>query len=79
MIFTTLALMQVFQAFGTRSQTESLRRIGWRSNPALLAVAALVVALQLVGDLLPAATACSTSSRSPPSIWSCASASAWRC
>lgn len=53
MIFTTLALMQVFQAFATRSQTESLRRIGWRSNPALLAVAAVVVALQLVAVYSP--------------------------
>ncbi len=53
MIFTTLALMQVFQAFGTRSQTESLRRIGWRSNPALLAVAAIVVALQLAAIYTP--------------------------
>ena len=30
MIFTTLAFMQVFQAFGTRSHTESLRTIGLR-------------------------------------------------
>ncbi|MET0910893.1 MAG: cation-transporting P-type ATPase, partial [Ilumatobacteraceae bacterium] len=53
MIFTTLAVMQVFQAFATRSQTESLRRIGWTSNPALLAVAAVVVGLQLVAIYSP--------------------------
>ncbi len=53
MIFTTVALMQVFQAFATRSQTESLRRIGWRSNAALVAVAAVVVALQLVAIYSP--------------------------
>jgi P-type Ca2+ transporter type 2C len=53
MIFTTLALMQVFQAFATRSHTESLRRIGWRSNPALVAVAAFVVALQLAAIYSP--------------------------
>ncbi len=47
MIFTTLAFMQVFQAFGTRSRTESLRAIGFTSNRVMLAIASFVVALQL--------------------------------
>lgn len=45
MIFTTLAFMQVFQAFGTRSRTESLRTIGFTTNRLMLAIAAVVVAL----------------------------------
>ncbi len=47
-MFTTLAFMQVGQAFATRSSTASLRTIGWRTNPLMLAIAALVVALQLL-------------------------------
>ncbi len=53
MIFTTLALMQVFQAFATRSQTESFRTIGWRTNPVMLAIAGVVVALQLAALYTP--------------------------
>jgi Ca2+-transporting ATPase len=48
MMFTTLAFMQVGQAFATRSNTESLRRIGWSTNRVMLGVAALVVGLQLL-------------------------------
>ena len=53
MIFTTLAFMQVFQAFGTRSRTESLRTIGFTTNRVMLAIASLVVALQLAALYTP--------------------------
>ncbi len=47
-MFTTLAFMQVGQAFATRSSTESLRTIGWHTNPLMLAIAGLVIVLQLL-------------------------------
>jgi Ca2+-transporting ATPase len=47
-MFTTLAFMQVGQAFATRSSTESLRTIGWRTNPLMLAIAGIVIGLQLL-------------------------------
>jgi len=53
MIFTTLALMQVAQAIGTRSNTESLRTIGFSTNPLLLAITGLVTVLQLVAVYTP--------------------------
>ena len=53
MIFTTLAFMQVAQAIGTRSHTESLRSIGFRTNPVMLAIAGFVVALQLAAIYTP--------------------------
>ena len=53
MMFTTLAFMQVAQALATRSNTESLRSIGFRSNPVMVAIAGLVVALQLVAIYTP--------------------------
>ena len=53
MIFTSLAFLQIFQAIGTRSSTESLRTIGLTSNPVMVAVAALVVALQLGAVFTP--------------------------
>ena len=53
MIFTTLAFMQVFQAFGTRSRTESLRTIGFTANRLMLAIAAVVIALQLAALYTP--------------------------
>ncbi len=53
MIFTTLAFMQVFQAFGTRSRTESLRTIGFTTNRLMLAIASLVVGLQLAALYTP--------------------------
>ena len=55
MMFTSLAFLQVFQAFGTRSSTEPLWRIGWRTNPVMLAVAGAVVALQLLALYTPLA------------------------
>jgi Ca2+-transporting ATPase len=53
MIFTSLAFLQVFQAIGTRSTTESLRSTGMRSNPVMLATVAVVVVLQLVALYTP--------------------------
>ncbi|MFN3258556.1 MAG: cation-translocating P-type ATPase [Ilumatobacter sp.] len=53
MIFTTLAFMQVAQALGTRSSTESLRAIGLRTNPVMLGIASLVVAFQLAALYTP--------------------------
>ena len=53
MIFATLAFMQVAQAFATRSNTESLRTIGLRTNPLMIAIASLVVVLQLVAIYTP--------------------------
>ncbi len=53
MIFTTIAFMQIAQAFATRSTTESLRSTGLKSNPLMLAIATLVVALQLVAIYTP--------------------------
>ena len=53
MMFTTLAFMQVAQAIGTRSHTESLRSIGLRTNPVMLGIASLVVALQLAAIYTP--------------------------
>jgi P-type Ca2+ transporter type 2C len=53
MMFTTLAFMQVAQAIGTRSHTESLRSIGFRTNPLMLAIAGFVVALQLAAIYTP--------------------------
>ena len=53
MIFTSLAFLQVFQAIGTRSTTESLRSIGLRTNPTMLAIVAAVVGLQLAALYTP--------------------------
>jgi P-type Ca2+ transporter type 2C len=53
MIFTSLAFLQVAQAFGTRSNIESLRSIGWTSNRLLVAIAALVVGLHLAALYTP--------------------------
>ncbi len=53
MVFTSLAFLQVFQAIGTRSTTESLRSIGWWSNKAMTFTVAAVVALQLVALYTP--------------------------
>ena len=48
-----VAFMQVGQAFATRSSIESLRTIGWRSNPLMLAIAGGVIALQLLALYTP--------------------------
>ena len=52
-MFTTLAFMQVGQAFATRSSTDSLRTIGWRTNPLMLAIAGVVIGLQLLALYTP--------------------------
>ncbi|GAB4542668.1 MAG: cation-translocating P-type ATPase [Anaerolineales bacterium] len=54
MIFTSLALMQVFQALASRSEKESLFQMGVMSNPLLAGMAALVTALQLSTLYIPA-------------------------
>jgi Ca2+-transporting ATPase len=53
MVFTTLAFMQVAQALGTRSNTESLRSIGFRTNPLMLGLVATVLSLQLAALYTP--------------------------
>ena len=53
MMFTTLAFMQVGQAFATRSSTESLRTIGLGTNRAMLGIAAVVIALQFAAVYTP--------------------------
>ncbi len=55
MLFTTLAFLQVFQAFGTRSTHESLVTQGAFTNPALSGIAVGVVALQLIALYTPLA------------------------
>jgi P-type Ca2+ transporter type 2C len=53
MMFATLASLQIFQVVGTRSNTDSLRRAGWRSNPTMLAVLAIVAGLQVIAIYTP--------------------------
>lgn len=53
MIFTTLAFLQVFQALASRSNEESLFKIGIFSNQVMVAIIALVVSLQLAALYLP--------------------------
>ena len=47
MVFTTLALAQVWQALATRSLRDSLAKVGLFSNPLLLTMAVLVFGLQM--------------------------------
>jgi len=56
MIFTTLACLQIFQALGTRSTTESLLSIGVFSNRVMWAIIGVVVALQLGALYTPLST-----------------------
>jgi Ca2+-transporting ATPase len=53
MIFTTLALAQIWQALAIRSGQDSLFKVGLLSNKPLLGAAALVFALQLAVIYLP--------------------------
>jgi P-type Ca2+ transporter type 2C len=53
MIFTFLAFAQVFQAFSSRSSTESLFSLGLFSNPLLVGLSMLVVGLQLAVLYIP--------------------------
>jgi Ca2+-transporting ATPase len=47
LMFTTLAVMQMFQALATRSTRESVLRLGLTSNPTMLALLGVVLALQV--------------------------------
>jgi Ca2+-transporting ATPase len=47
MVFTTLAFAQVGQALAARSEVESLRARGFKGNPLITTLLAVVVALQL--------------------------------
>ncbi len=73
-MFTTLAFMQVGQAFATRSSTESLRAIGWRTNPLMLGIAGAVVALQLVAVYTPLRDFLDLQTLSPVDLVVCAAA-----
>ena len=54
MIFTSLAFMQIFQALASRSDKDSLFKIGVMSNPVLAGMALLVFALQMAVIYIPA-------------------------
>lgn len=54
MMFTTLALSQVFQALGTRTGNDSLLRAGLFSNKLLLLLALIVAGLQIAALYVPA-------------------------
>jgi P-type Ca2+ transporter type 2C len=56
MMFATLASLQIFQVVGTRSNTESLRRAGWRTNPTMLTILAIVAGLQVIAIYTPLRT-----------------------
>ena len=53
MIFTSLAFMQIFQALASRSDKDSLFKIGVMSNPVLAGMALLVFALQMAVIYIP--------------------------
>jgi len=53
MMFTTLAFLQVFQAIGTRSTTDSIVSIGLTSNRVMVGIVLAVVALQLAALYTP--------------------------
>jgi Ca2+-transporting ATPase len=53
MLFTTLTFLQIFQALSTRSNTESLLRIGLFSNRTMLLAIGVVLLLQLAAIYLP--------------------------
>ncbi|MBN2197106.1 MAG: cation-translocating P-type ATPase [Polyangiaceae bacterium] len=56
MLFATLAFLQLFQAFGTRSMRDSLATQGLFSNQPLAGIAVAVVVLQLVALYSPLAS-----------------------
>jgi Ca2+-transporting ATPase len=72
MMFTSLAFMQVGQAFATRSSTESLRTIGLGTNRVMLGIAAGVVALQLAAVYTPLREFLDLDTLSPVDISICA-------
>jgi Ca2+-transporting ATPase len=53
LVFTALAFAQVGQALASRSSTAPLWKIGLRSNPLMLTMAAAVIGLQLLVVYLP--------------------------
>ncbi len=53
MMFTTVAILQVFQALGTRSATESFFKKSLLTNKTMLGIVVLVIALQLVALYTP--------------------------
>jgi Ca2+-transporting ATPase len=53
MMFTTLALLQVFQAMGSRSSTESFFKKSFTSNKTMLWIVSLVIALQMIALYTP--------------------------
>jgi P-type Ca2+ transporter type 2C len=53
MMFTSLAFLQIGQAFGSRSNTESLFSMKFFSNPLLIGMIGLTVILQLVVIYIP--------------------------
>jgi Ca2+-transporting ATPase len=53
LMFTMLAILQVFQALGTRSDRESLFSLGVGTNPVMIGVIALVVGLQVAAVYAP--------------------------
>lgn len=53
MVFVTLTLAQILQAFASRSSQESILNTGWFSNKALTASAAIVMSLLLLGVYMP--------------------------
>ncbi|MAT04301.1 MAG: ATPase [Acidimicrobiaceae bacterium] len=53
MMFTSLAFLQVFQAIGTRSETESVFTIGLFTNRVMVGIVTLVVGLQLAALYTP--------------------------
>ena len=53
MMFTTLALSQVFQALGTRTGNDPLLRTGLLSNKLLLLLAFIVAVLQIAALYVP--------------------------
>jgi Ca2+-transporting ATPase len=53
LMFTMIAIMQVFQALGTRSNRESLFSLGLFTNPVMVGIIVLVVGLQVVSVYAP--------------------------
>jgi Ca2+-transporting ATPase len=53
MVFTSLAFMQVFQALASRSNKESLFKIGLLTNPLLAGMALVVIVLQMMVIYVP--------------------------
>lgn len=53
LIFSTLAMMQVFQALGTRSNRESIFTLRLFSSPVMLGTIAMVVGLQVMAVYMP--------------------------